>query len=250
MKISVLMENTARPGFAAEHGLSLLVETRGQTVLFDMGQTGAFAGNAQLLGIDLAAVDLAVVSHGHYDHGGGLETFLARNRHAPVYVRREAFRPHFHGAKFIGLDPRLADHPRLVLTEGDLVLPGGLSLVQGQKHQIDRTLCVSGGQPDDFCHEQHLLVAEGGRKILFSGCSHRGILNIVDQFRPDVLVGGFHLKEVTDREALEGTARALLAYPTQYYTCHCTGSAQVRVMQEILGDRLGCLSAGDILLEV
>lgn len=251
MRISVLIENTAsRPAFLAEHGLSLLIETGGQRILFDMGQSGSFAENARRLGFDLDCVDLAVLSHGHYDHGGGLGTFLELNGHAPVYVRREAFLPHWHGKKHIGLDPKFCGHPRLVLTDGNLQISEGLALVQSRSHALDPGLQMEAGGmlvPDDFAHEQNLLIEENGRKFLFSGCSHRGILNIAEQFRPDVLVGGFHFRDVTDRKKLEDAARALLAFPAQYCTCHCTGTDQFRVMKHIMGGRLQYLSTGDIL---
>ena len=84
MKITALIENTSARGLPTEHGLSLFVETAERKFLFDMGQTDLFARNAETLGIDLTTVDFAVLSHGHYDHGGGLKAFLALNDHAPV----------------------------------------------------------------------------------------------------------------------------------------------------------------------
>lgn len=70
MRICCLMDNRAREGFAAEHGLSLWIEAAGKKLLFDAGESGAFAENAQRLGIELAQADAAVLSHGHYDHAG------------------------------------------------------------------------------------------------------------------------------------------------------------------------------------
>ncbi len=105
MKITALIENTSARGLPTEHGLSLFVETAEHKFLFDMGQTDLFARNAETLGIALSKVDFAVLSHGHYDHGGGLNTFLALNDHAPVYMSRYAFEPHYNGTeKNIGLD--------------------------------------------------------------------------------------------------------------------------------------------------
>ena len=77
MKIVTLMENTAcRDDLYFEHGLSLYIETENHKILFDAGQSAAFADNAQKLGVDLENVDFAVLSHGHYDHSGGLRKCL------------------------------------------------------------------------------------------------------------------------------------------------------------------------------
>ena len=98
MRIRVLAENTAKEGFLCEHGLSLLVETdAGRKILFDMGQSDLFAANAKELSLDLASVDTAVLSHGHYDHGGGLSRFLQVNKKAPVYISRYAFGEYYNG---------------------------------------------------------------------------------------------------------------------------------------------------------
>ena len=92
MKISVLCENTSKqPNIASEHGLSLFIETEKHNILFDMGQTDLFAKNAREMNIDLKIVDIAILSHGHYDHGGGLKTFLSINDKAKVYINRDAF---------------------------------------------------------------------------------------------------------------------------------------------------------------
>ena len=94
MKITVLVENASACGLPAEHGLSLFVETERTRFLFDLGQTDLLARNAETLGIDLDTADFAVLSHGHYDHGGGMKAFFSLNDHAPVYVSRWAvYRP-------------------------------------------------------------------------------------------------------------------------------------------------------------
>lgn len=260
MKITVLAENTAcREDLTCEHGLSLLLETGGYRILFDAGQTDAFAKNADNLGIDLGSVDFAVLSHGHYDHGGGLSCFLERNSTAPVYVNREAFGGHYNGTeKYIGLDPTLRGHPRLILTDSVLNLAPGITLHPGsalpcpqaiQSHGL--TLLESGRfHPDTFRHEQYLRIEEGGKVFLISGCSHKGILNIAGHFRPDVLIGGFHFMKLdpgTDADALSRAARGLLEYPTTYYTGHCTGLSQYAFLKEQMGHRLQALSTGTVI---
>ena len=109
MKIVVLIENTAPEGscLAAEHGLSFYVEHRGKAVLLDAGASGGFADNAAALGVDLGHVDVAVLSHGHYDHAGGLGRFFACNDHAKVYARPSAGGAYFSTSlgepRFIGV---------------------------------------------------------------------------------------------------------------------------------------------------
>lgn len=261
MLVKVLMENTACSAeFCAEHGLCLYIETGGRRILFDMGPDDAFVRNAEKLGVDLSAVDLAVLSHGHDDHGGGLGTFLTVNGRAPVYVSRCAFEKHGNAqGKDIGLDPALAENPRLVFVGAHCRIAEGLELFAGGDCPCVRPVDPAGltmeqnGQtlPEDFRHEQYLLVHEGSKRILFSGCSHRGVLNLAERFEPDVLIGGFHFMKLDpagpDRAVLQAAAEQLLQHRTRYYTCHCTGTVQYEYLKRTMGDRLFYLSCGQTL---
>ncbi len=261
MEVFALLENTScREDLTAEHGLSLYIQTGKHNILFDAGQSDAFAHNAKRMGIDLKQVDLAILSHGHYDHGGGLGCFLEENQTAPVYLSRRAFQPHYNGAeKYIGLDPTLQASDRIRYVDGDLDLGDGLKLIAGanlpQPFPADSyglNVAENGVlHPDSFLHEQYLMVEEAGKRILFSGCSHRGILNIADHFRPDVLIGGFHFKKLdpegSGAPVLEEAARILAGYPTRYFTCHCTGQSQYEFLRERMGDQLSYLQTGSHL---
>ena len=261
MRIVTLLENTRlREDLRAEHGLSLYIETNGRRILFDAGQSDAFARNAERLGVDLSRVDLMVLSHGHYDHGGGLGEFLRLNQTAPVYVNQRAFQPHYNGTqKYIGLDPKLQACDRIRYTDALTDLGEGLRLIPGKAvpqpfgaEPYGLNVEENGVlRPDDFLHEQYLECTENGRKILFSGCSHRGIRNITDFFRPDILVGGFHFKKLDPEGAgapvLRENAAALLGYPTVYYTCHCTGTAQYDFLKPLMGEKLHALHTGSVL---
>ena len=254
MKIVSLVENTtSNEILACEHGLSLYIEANNQKILFDMGQSDLFAENASKLGIDLAQVDLAILSHGHYDHGGGLKKFLEINSKAPVYISKYAFGQYYNGTeKYIGLDVTLQESGRIIFTDGQVELAEGLVLY----HCNDRAKRYDLGSfglnkkveadfvPDDFLHEQYLYIQENENRVLISGCSHKGVLNIVEWFQPDVLVGGFHFSKLPMDETLEDYAKILDAYNTEYYTCHCTGMEQYQFMKKYM-QRLNYFATGN-----
>ena len=254
MKVTVLIENTTlRDDLHAEHGLSLYIETDKHRILFDSGQTGAFADNAEKLGIDLTQVDLCILSHGHYDHGGGLKRFLEINSQAPVYINRHAFGEYFSSGEYIGLDPALEAEPRLICVDDVLELADGITLcscndllrpfsfgVFGQSVRKNRI-----HTDDDYLHEQYLLLEEKGRKYCFSGCSHKGLLNILSWFRPDAFFGGFHFIRMDPQgRELCDALHQLQKFPARYFTGHCTGQAQYAALKEALGDRIGYLHTG------
>ncbi len=258
MLIKVLCENTARSSeFACEHGLSLYIEANGRRLLFDMGQTDVFYKNARVLGVDLSKVDTAVLSHGHYDHSGGMGLFLRENDKASVYMSEFAFGEHYNAEdKFIGVDKSLEASDRLVKIHEKTKLGDGLTLYAANDTKLAypsvpyglTRLTDSGKIPDDFRHEVYLLIEENSRRILISGCSHRGVVGLSEYFKADVLVGGFHfMKLAPDSEELRASAQKLMTVKTSYYTGHCTEEAQYEVLEKIMGDRLCYIRSGDTL---
>lgn len=273
MRVTVLMENsTPSSRLLARHGLSLWLELAdGRRVLFDMGPDEGFLANACALGVDVAGADLAVVSHGHYDHGGGLGAFLgacsAAGREVPVYVREHAFEEHASGTPglhhAIGLDPALAADPRVRMVGERHALGGGLTLFTTTRRarpvarSNGRLLERRGGalEPDRFLHEQSLLVEEEGRRTLVSGCSHGGILNLMDEAEAiagaplDAVVGGFHLMDpsggtVEDEGVTRALAAELAARGASYLTFHCTGTDAFAILRDELGGRVRYLHVG------
>ena len=256
MKITVLTENTTKKGLPVEHGLSLFIESEGRKILFDTGQSALFAENAERLGIDLSEAELAVISHGHYDHGGGLKAFLSINKTAPVYLSRYAFEEHFNAeGKYIGLDPSLQKSDRLIFTGDEHKLCDGMTLYSrnGSGKRLEMGAFGLGMKkdgaivPDDFRHEHYLLIEEAGKRILISGCSHKGIINIAEWFKPDILVGGFHFMKLEPSELLRSYAETLDAFDIAYYTCHCTGTAQYEFMKPHIKN-LNYIAAGDTVI--
>ena len=242
MKITSLLENTTtQDNLFTEHGLSLYIETKEHNILFDMGQTSLFCQNAEVLGIDLSSVDIAILSHGHYDHGGGLPRFLEINQKAPVYLSRYAFEPHYNGTeKYIGLDLTLKNNIRLVYTNNITAIDKGLTLYCCNENKRNSDLGSSGlntvengiFRPDDFRHEQYLLIEEADKRVLISGCSHKGIIDITRWFCPNYLIGGFHFSKLPLDKNLREYALQLDSFDTEYYTCHCTGEKQYEFMKK------------------
>lgn len=268
MRITVLLENTSSMGLPAEHGLSLHIQTAdGQQILFDMGQSDLFLCNAQRLGIDLSLVETAVLSHGHYDHGGGLSHFLAQNSHAPVYAHREAFLPHYSlrdtGMHFIGIDASLEHHPQMRLCEGAVALPSGgkiFSLGREMKSAPPGNRWLYGPdkkEHDIFSHEQNLLIEEGAHTVLFAGCAHKGIVSIMQEAarlagrQPTHVFAGMHLVKsglppAEEEHYIRDLAQQLLAIPhCRYYTMHCTGTEQFERLRALMPGRIAYLGCGE-----
>lgn len=268
MKLHVLVDDRACDGFSAEHGLSVYAELDGMRVLFDTGNTGLFIENARKLGLDVADVDVAVISHGHDDHGGGIRAFLEANDHATVYLNTHAFEPHYTKRKsgeilYNGLDEELRKSRRVALVSERLDIADRLTVfsnVTGFRlpSLSNNKLLVPQGdgyRQDPFRHEQSLVIRDGGRLVLLAGCSHRGIVNIMDAAMEmtgapfDAVVGGFHLSNPRDGgsepgETIDAIAEYFLSLPTEYWTCHCTGMTAFQMLRERLGDKIHYAAAG------
>ena len=192
MKITALIENDRvedRDDLRPEFGLSLHVEVNGSKILFDMGLSAAFASNAEALGIDIGEVGVAVVSHQHLDHGGGLERFFELNDRALVYLREGPRVDRYFKAfgvikRPIGLDLDLLDrfHRRIEYVDDmRLVAPGVYLLTSiGSSHPRPpgnaRLYMESAGKlvPDPFDHELMMVVHDDDGMVVFTGCSHHG----------------------------------------------------------------------------
>lgn len=260
MKVTVLSENESRSGLLAEHGLSLYVETQKHKILFDFGASDNFAKNAEKLGIDLGTVDVAFLSHGHYDHSGGLLTFLDINKIALVYMHDLAFEPHYNGQnKYIGIDTTLAGHPRIIRLQDSIRIDDELSFsvlpsvkkpieTHGQKVKRGRFM-----EKEKYEHEMYLQIHEEYKDYLISGCTHKGILNLIASFRFDAFVGGLHMMKydsVWDEEVLLEASSGIRNTCADFYTCHCTGREAYLFLKDEIGAKIHSISTGDsIILE-
>lgn len=263
MKITVLVENTSNCSLIPKHGLSFYIETKKHKLLFDLGPDGEILfDNAQKLGIDLSVVDTVIISHGHADHGGALEYFLARNHTAKIYIQKRAFAPHYRvlpaeGPAYNGLDARLSEHPQMILLDGSHSIDEELSLfivpAEAQKLRSEaNAVLYENDAPDLFLHEQNLLI-HGEHTALIMGCGHTGVINILEKALPAdpmLCIGGYHLmnpttKQVVSPSLLAQLTEALQEYPhIDFYTCHCTGSAAFTYLSQRLKN-MHYLACGD-----
>lgn len=250
MKVTVLIENTAPDCLLHEHGLSIHLSHRGHSILLDAGYSGLFVENADALGVDLSAVEKAVLSHGHWDHADGLSSFFTRNETAPVYARPAALLPRYRerDGSYDGISPTLIQQfrHRFNLSDQPRELLPGLHLI-----------------PDGVDHEQSLVAETDKGLVIINSCCHAGagyiVRDVLSRFpgqRVYAVLGGFHLMGSGGTGTLgvvPGIVRNLAHWLTdelgveQVYTGHCTGNPAFDILREELGDRLTYLHTGLIL---
>ena len=273
MKIVNLIENTeGNPDCVSAHGLSFYVETKNHKLLLDLGPSEDTLKNAAASGIKLSDVDTMILSHGHYDHSGGIIPFTKINNKAAIYMQAAATDAYFaddgkdapERYRYIGIDPDIEKLPQLRFISGDTVIDEELELYKKKKrsHELpftNKRLLVRKGNEyirDDFRHEHYLVIRQDGKSVLMSGCAHNGILSIMDAYvekygkAPDTVISGFHLmKKTSYREEeireIEDIARELNKYPTRFFTCHCTGVDAFDIMKTIMGERLSYVHSGE-----
>ena len=268
MRATVLVDNIPGEDLPGEWGLSVYIRHGGHTVLLDVGASGLFVENAAALGADLAAVEYGVLSHAHYDHGDGLDDFFAANARADFYIRAGARENCFgyHGDSFdyIGLRRgTLARHrDRIVYARGLTELYPGAWLLPHTTPGLDRIGQragmyleeENGCRPDDFAHEQTLVMEAASGLAVFSSCSHGGVMNILREVgeafpgrRIKALVGGFHLYETEEAEIRALAAMLRDAGTDRIVTGHCTGQEAYDILKEELGDGVEQLHTGLVI---
>jgi 7,8-dihydropterin-6-yl-methyl-4-(beta-D-ribofuranosyl)aminobenzene 5'-phosphate synthase len=271
-KLTILCENSVgRPfGVIGEHGFACFIETDAGNLLFDTGQGMGIRGNALALGKDLASVGAIAISHGHYDHTGGLPQVLAQTGPVPVYGHPDLFaeRTWSDGqtTRYIGIRHRRSYLESLgarfhlsreaVEISPGIHLSGEVSRETGfERPDANMTLHPEDGtaiSPDPIADDLSLVVDSPKGLVVVLGCAHAGMINIFDhvlsRFRRDriyAVIGGTHLG-FSQPEQFEQTLAAIERYGIHKIgVSHCTGLEKAAVMHARLGERFffGCVGA-------
>jgi len=249
IKLTILVENTvSQRHLHGEHGLACWIEAGERRFLFDTGQSELILQNAEHLGIDLASAEAIVLSHGHYDHTGGLAAVLERTGKLPVYAHPDVRRESFSGATRETLRPvgmpaasrqALDNSATFKDTQDVTKLAPGL-FVSGEIPRVSEFEDTGGHfwhdaecrRPDMIADDQALLADTPEGVVVVLGCAHAGLVNTllhVGRILPErpirAVVGGLHLGRA-DAIRLTRTIDALRAWPeTLFVPQHCTGFA-------------------------
>lgn len=251
MKITILVDNQAGNGLIAEHGFSLWIETADKHLLFDTGQGIALEKNAATLGIDLAATDILVLSHGHYDHTGGVPTCLRTAGKAEVYCHPGAVLPRYSVRNGVTRSLRMPTETMLAIDK----------LPTGQIHWVQHSLLVTdtigltgpipretnfetasepffldtkGLRPDPIDDDLALWIRTEQGLIVCVGCAHAGLGNTLNHvqrlnkgLRIRAVIGGFHLLNAEEHH-IERTITTLRIMAVDLVVpCHCTGERAI-----------------------
>ena len=266
IRITTLVENTASgAGLLAEHGLSFWIEYGDRRILFDTGQSDILIKNAEVLGIDLAETDAIVLSHGHYDHTGGLATVLDIADKAKIYLHPAAVEPKFSQktseAKSIGMPDSAKEAiqgQHMIWTATPAVIFPGM-FVTGQVLRMNDYEDVGGAffvdenceKPDELLDDQTLFIESTKGLVVVFGCAHSGVVNTLDYIskltgrtKIYAVIGGMHLLNASSAR-IANTVEVFKKYDIQKIApLHCTGQKAIQDFKTAFGDKCLFLSVG------
>ena len=271
LRITVLVENTVRAAnLLGEHGLAFWIEADGHQILFDTGQGKVLQHNAKCLEIPLDATEMVLISHGHYDHTGGLKDLLDKVDQIDCYLHPAALEQKYHREKkspnrsigILDVDEHLLRKrtQKIIWTRLQTSLLDGIHLTgeiprrnnfedTGGPFYLDKYCIV----PDPMLDDQALYIETAAGLVVLLGCAHAGVVNTLDYIaeltgraRVYAVLGGMHLAHATPTR-LEATIATLKRYGVQKVgTAHCTGIRATSYLWSKLPGKCFECSAGSV----
>jgi 7,8-dihydropterin-6-yl-methyl-4-(beta-D-ribofuranosyl)aminobenzene 5'-phosphate synthase len=260
LKITILVDNIAGNGLSSEHGLSFWIETGDRRILLDTGQGTCLLSNAEKLGIDLSGTNALVLSHGHYDHTGGVSGVLRKASEVEVFCHPSAVIPRYGSdagkPRPLGMQcesmqdlDALPSRRMHWIRNGRELFPGvGLTGYIPRNSGYEDTggdffLDPDLSRPDPIDDDMALWIRTRQGLVVCVGCCHSGLINTLNQAlfqsgapRLRAIIGGFHLLNADDRR-MKKTVKALQALsPELIVPCHCTGSRAIETLKNAFGD--------------
>ena len=269
--ITILVDNQPGEGLTSEHGFSLWIETGAKRILFDTGQGPALLGNAKRLGVALEETQILVLSHGHYDHTGGIPGVLSMAPDVEIYCHPSVVQAHYSIQD--NTPPRSIGMPQASLTTfhchpsqrvhwvtEPLILNEGIGLtglVPRETNFEDAGgpfyLDPEGAQPDPIEDDLSLWISTPAGLVVCLGCCHAGLVNTLDyivritgETRIRAIIGGMHLVAANERRLTATVAALRFLSPDLILPCHCTGKHAVQSLKIALGDRVVLGRSGEI----
>lgn len=262
--IIVITDNNPSAALRGEWGLCLVVNYDGKKILVDAGASNLFMNNMKELGENIEDIDFATLSHAHYDHANGFPAFFDSNSKATLYLREttaaDCYGRKFIFKKYIGIPRNLmtdyADRIETVggvyeMTKGLFLIPhtsANLDAIGKREKMYRRT--SSGWRPDDFSHEQSVVIDTDKGLLIINSCSHGGVKNILREVKEALpgkkiygYIGGIHLFNKTEDE-VRSVAQAFGSELEYVCTGHCTGDRAYEILKKQLGDKLHKLQVG------
>lgn len=257
-----------------EHGLSIYVESLGRKILFDTGASSAFIENSKKMNINLEEINMVVISHAHIDHCGGLLKFLEINRKAMIYIHSNATKEYYLNFiikknisvpkdVFLKYSDRICfindavtqlDHDLFLISKFNRHLP----LIKSNKSLLQKI--GDKYYQDEFNHEIALVLSEDNKLIIFTGCGHNGVDNMIETILPlfteksiKAIIGGFHLMSFFPlnilgkrKDYIINLSERLADYNIdKIYTCHCTGYKEFQILKKMMKDEIVYFSTGE-----
>ena len=265
LKATVLIDNIAENGFLSEWGFCVWISYKGKNYLLDTGSSDKYLQNAEKLGVKLSDADFAVLSHAHFDHSGGYDSFFAQNEKAKLFLSAACGENCCFKLgpirRYIGVPKGMLNKHagRIEAVDGFCELDEGVWLVPHIKNDLEKIgkkahmARRENGRfvPDDFNHEQSLVFETDKGLVVFNSCSHGGLQNIlkdVEHYLPGksvyMTVGGLHLKSYGDKEVRRIAELIKSLGIERVITGHCTGDKGFAILKDVLGDSVVQTSVG------